>query len=151
MPGEQDIRQFTETIWDAVLHLPIAPSGPVDLSQGDTFAVTVRISGAWRGEVLFGCRHSFAERAASIMFALGKSQLDEFDIKDAVTELANMIGGQWKSLVPGPSSLLIPCIDNHQRFTETHGKEQARINFDCEGEPLLITISEMEQKTTKAA
>ncbi len=63
------------------------------------------------------------------------------DIQDALGELANMMGGNIKSLLPVPSTLSFPvvAITNHDlRFPKT--ETVAMLTFECENDPFMVTI-----------
>lgn len=149
--NEQDVTQFMETIWDSILHLPLVSAAPRDWSSSPCMVAIVRISGAWQGEAILACRPTFAERAASIMFSTDVKSLTDIDVTDALAELANIVGGQVKSLVVGPSKLSLPCLDDVKHFGVPHGQELMRMSFECEGEPLLITINNASDAGLRAA
>ena len=46
-----------------------------------------------------------------LMMAMDESEpLDDAEVADAVGELVNMVGGNIKSLMPGPSALTLPVV-----------------------------------------
>jgi chemotaxis protein CheX len=138
-----DIEAFMETIWSSMLQLPLSRGESRDWAAEDCLVATVRITGAWHGVAALACRRSFALRAAGIMFRTDDESLTDVDVKDALAELSNVIGGQLKSFVAMPSALSLPCIDNAEHFIDSRGLELARLSFECEGEPLLCTVSKV--------
>ena len=144
----EGIQQFTTAIWDEVLQLPLEPSANCDLAGDDVLSASVRITGAWRGKVTLLCRRSFAARAAQIMFQLAPSALQTADIHDAVGELANMIGGQFKALMPEPSHLSMPYIGGVTPCDPAD--EIARTTMNCQGEPLVLIISDVDASAMAA-
>jgi chemotaxis protein CheX len=104
------VTQVTQEIWEALL----APDGPSPLLPGELpgFEVVARteITGEWNGTVCLSCSRVAARQAAAVMFGLGDDELTAADISDAVGELINVVGGNIKSLVPGPSVLSLPSV-----------------------------------------
>ena len=65
-------------------------------------------------------------------------------VRDAVGELANMIGGNVKALLPGPSRLSLPALIENADYQgiAQESRMQSRQAFSCEGEPFLVTLFE---------
>ena len=61
---------------------------------------------------------------------------------DAVGELANMVGGSLKGLVPGPSRLSLPTVvDGSDYSTKIPGAKQVvQAALSAAGEPLIVTV-----------
>jgi chemotaxis protein CheX len=70
----------------------------------------VQISGAWTGSVMLGMSPEVASAAAGVMFKISATECTDIDRQEVAAELANMIGGNIKSLLPGPSFLSLPTI-----------------------------------------
>jgi chemotaxis protein CheX len=76
--------------------------------------------------------------------------LDDEDVADAVGELANMIGGNIKGLMPGPSVLTLPVVASG-RFGVTPREvssadaprsvvEVSRMDAVWRGDPVQVTV-----------
>jgi chemotaxis protein CheX len=87
-------------------------SGEPDVAVPDEERLTgcVHITGEWRGAVLVEASDELSREAASAMFATPVADLSADEIADSLGELANMIGGNVKSLLPGPSTLSTPTV-----------------------------------------
>ena len=69
----------------------------------------VQITGAWQGTVVLACARAVAEAITAAMF--GDPQATATDeLHDAMGEMANMIAGNVKRLLPGPSKLSLPTV-----------------------------------------
>ncbi len=68
----------------------------------------VQIRGAWSGAVVLWCAPEFASLAANRMFETDDA--DEDSQRDALGELANMIAGNVKTVLPAPSELSLPVV-----------------------------------------
>lgn len=71
----------------------------------------VTIGGAFEGAVLLRCERPLAGRIAAAMLELDEKDVSDDDVLDAFGELANVVGGNLKALLPGPSTLSIPSVE----------------------------------------
>ncbi|MGE3166594.1 MAG: chemotaxis protein CheX [Planctomycetota bacterium] len=136
----QEITRFTESIWSTMLGFMVQAqvgSSERELSEVSDHEVvaSVAIAGAWNGSVAVVCSENLARRAAGALFEKPFGEVTLEELSDAMGELANMIGGNLKSLLPAPSHLETPwmaCTRRGARFLP----EQAIITqaaFECDG------------------
>ena len=60
--------------------------------------------------VILGVSDGAAGAATSAMLMMPVQDITETDARDVVAELANMIGGNLKSVLPGPLFLSLPTV-----------------------------------------
>jgi len=107
--ARESVVEIVRSVWDSVLAMALFPSDTVlPIEEGITSCV--QISGTWNGVVCARFSLPLARRSAGAMLDLGPSDLSQDDLRDALGELANMIGGNLKSLLPAPSTLTIPWV-----------------------------------------
>ena len=147
MPGAltDAVQQTVETVWATLLGLEVkrraTPSG--DAEQG--WFGSVRITGAWDGEVRVQCSPELAHRAAAILFAIDRAAANVAQAEDALRELANVTGGNLMEVLPGPSTLSMPSISNGaDASAQTAGLLLSRLYFECQGEPLSVVVLRTE-------
>ncbi|MCL2541333.1 MAG: chemotaxis protein CheX [Nocardioidaceae bacterium] len=76
-----------------------------------TWTGAVSVTGEWRATVTVELGADAAGPLAARMLALPDDEPPtDADIADAVGELVNMVGGNVKSLMPGPSALSLPLV-----------------------------------------
>jgi chemotaxis protein CheX len=142
--AEREICELTESIWRSVLGLDLKRSErAVTPNRGDRFLTgCVQITGAWEGAVTVDCTASLARRIAGIMFRVDPDHAEDAEVQDALGELANMTGGNIKNILPAPSLISIPAVTEGSDYSVTFpgGRLLSQIAFDCQGEPLLITL-----------
>lgn len=132
--NEDGLRQITETVWSSALLLDIAfdgapmPSGPVLVGR-------VRFHGAWTGALDVWCSDDGARRAATAMFGVEPEHAD--DLRDAVGELANMVAGNFKVLLPGPTTISTPRV---RLDPSRAGPSEADITFSSGGAAYRVTL-----------
>lgn len=142
--------EITEGVWGSVLGLEARCGGRGGESWGgageDEVATCVEITGAWEGSVTLCCPTGLAARVASIMFGLGDIEADDPDlVNDALCELANMIGGNLKGLLPGPSILSVPKVLGVGAGAARESLQvQLFQSFECHGERFCVAVAKAE-------
>jgi hypothetical protein len=83
-------------------------------SGGDLLTACVTIGGAWNGAVSVACSRGFAAHAALTMFGEGEGAPSGDDARDALGELVNVLGGNFKSAMSSqahePCQLSLPMV-----------------------------------------
>ncbi len=75
-----------------------------------SIGAAVQFTGDWEGAVVFACDDAFGCEAAAAMFGSGADTVTSEEIADALGELANMIAGNVKPLLPAPATLSLPTV-----------------------------------------
>ncbi|MEN3357145.1 MAG: chemotaxis protein CheX [Mycobacteriales bacterium] len=139
-----DLQAITEQVWQSFLD----PEGsdPLLLSllepSGGDVAAAISVTGAWRGHVVIGCSTAASRHAASALLGVPSDEVTEDDISDALGELANVIGGNVKALLPEPCALSLPYVvaTAGVRWPAVH--EICRLDGMWRDEPIHITVLE---------
>ena len=146
--AEEDIDQITVSIWTSILGLEVqrCERDAPPYGQEDFLTGYVEISGAWAGAVALHCSMSLAHQIAAIMFGVEPEVVHEKDMRDAVGELTNILGGNLKSLLPEPCVLSLPTTREGLDYGKNHpsGQEFSRVAFDCHGQPLWVSCMKRE-------
>ena len=71
---------------------------------------SVQFTGDWEGAIAVGCDAAFGAELAAAMFAMELGEVTDGEISDALGELANMIAGNVKPLLPAAASLSLPTV-----------------------------------------
>ena len=109
--SSDDLVAITSQVWSSFLGLELAdvPAETAVLA-GPVMSAVVRISGAWEGAVRVECPRQHAADAAARMFSIEPSTASDSDARDVLGELANVVTGNVKSLLPAPSALSMPAV-----------------------------------------
>jgi chemotaxis protein CheX len=138
---EEAIHQIVSSVWTSMLGLDVQPIATSDTPRTEGALVgTVRISGAWEGEVRLRCSSGLAHRVAGIMFAIDPTATTTAQAEDALGELANMTGGNLKALLPEPCQLSIPNVAAAGDSTAVGSRLLSAVSFECQGEPLQVML-----------
>lgn len=115
-----DTSVLESIVEDVLLSLGV-PAWPVDPEAAPSITTTgnVTVSGAWTGAVLVELPEGMDIALSAAMFALPVEQIGRSEVDDAVGELANMVGGGVKSLMPEPSRLSLPTVVHGERLRLT--------------------------------
>ena len=142
-----DISKITSDVFDLILGLHVRQSThALDQSQkaDSCMTSTVYLTGAWEGTVAVHCTTNLARHATSVMFGVESERVTEPQLRDTLGELANMISGNLKTLLPAPSFLSLPCVAeglNHLPQA-TDNSHLHQLIWDCNGQLLMVTVIE---------
>jgi chemotaxis protein CheX len=148
---EQDILQLIQTIWETTLGLPVErESTGAAANQPRSKTACIQISGAWNGVIVLNCPVKAARQAASVMFETDPAKVTAADESDAVAELANMIGGNIKGLLPETCSLSLPVVveGGEPSIQISNSRVVSNNRFACGSETVSVTI--LEQAAAQA-
>lgn len=116
-----------------VAQRPVADGGALDVSAW------ISTNGAWSGRIALVCSAALARRFTARMALREESQLSAADVRDAVGELVNVVGGSVKAMMPGPTWLALPRVtfDSHQQHP---GAQALRLELAWHDEPLVVSV-----------
>lgn len=78
--------------------------------DGPGLHVAIGIEGDWSGDVHLDCPAGTARELAASFFRRPVEQISAEDIEATLLELANILGGNLKSALPGENHLLLPRV-----------------------------------------
>jgi chemotaxis protein CheX len=105
----EDVITITLDVWLSFLDIELeAVAMEAALLSGPAMAAAVQISGAWEGAVRLECAQEHAAVIAARMFSAEAGSVSGEQARDALGELANVVSGNIKSLLPAPSALSMP-------------------------------------------
>lgn len=141
------LMEVVESVWLSTIGLSIEPTEDLTPPEGADARYLygrVEIQGAWNGVATITCPTTLARQAMSIMCDVDQDTLTDDEVKDALGEVTNMIGGNVKSLVPGPSHLTLPQVGagfDDGLSTAGGAKPVSQVGFTCLGELLMVTLA----------
>jgi len=148
-----DLAALVEEIWGSLVDVATEPLVPVTdvldtVPLTDPWSGQVAIDGEWHGVVRVDVAPPLAEALAARM--LGDELSGEpgvADLEDAVGELANVIGGNVKSLVPGDGVLSLPAAG--RPLPTARGALVCRTDHRWAGHRLSVTVLADVQEETR--
>jgi chemotaxis protein CheX len=142
VPDSYDVEQIVAEVFGSFLGGDESLPEPAAPAEGESaVAASVSITGGWSGHVVFGCSVAASRSAAAQLLMMGEDELAEADVADAVGELANMVGGNIKSLLPGPSALTLPLVSLGGAALHLPSSTEAiRLDMTWQGEPIRVSV-----------
>jgi chemotaxis protein CheX len=140
---DADIVSVVADIGTALLGLELAPGPVAGQNIGKMLTGCVQITGAWAGAVSVDCSATLARRVAEGMFGAEPGAVSDEEVHDAIGELANMVGGNLKALLPGPSALSLPSITQGSDYrTNVQGTALTNeVAFHCDVDWMRVTVA----------
>jgi chemotaxis protein CheX len=115
-----DAAALESILGDVLLSLGVtAWEGEIPETTSITTTGAVTVSGTWNGAILVELPEQMDVIISAAMFQLPIDEIGRSEIDDAVGELANMVGGSVKSLMPEPSRLSLPTVVTGQALRLT--------------------------------
>jgi chemotaxis protein CheX len=142
---QEQISEIAGTVWSSFLGMTLLDLDTSEPSTADDWhsaSATVHISGSWNGSVILSCSTTLARKAASAMFEIAEEDVDDGEVADAFGELANIIGGNLKCLLPEPSQLSLPTVSLGAAHVVTvpGARLLEHVELECNGDRLHIAV-----------
>jgi chemotaxis protein CheX len=138
---DAEIEEIVKTIWSTLIDVAIEPGRGAGAGDDSTVTGIVNIDGAWHGAVLVQCPVALAYRVTAAMFQ-GDEEPTVDEVRDAFGELTNMIGGNVKALLPGPSALSLPTVafGTSYEISVVGARILATVPFLSESHKLIVSV-----------
>lgn len=141
-PAVHDVHAVIEEVWATFLGdgTPIFPG--TSTVSADAWYSAITVTGEWEALILIAMPLSLSERITTTMLGLPEDEAcSTEDITDALGELVNIVGGNVKSLMPGPSKLSLPLVAQGAVTTTSDLTEVCEVVLSWHDEPVLVSIS----------
>jgi len=136
----ENLAEMVEQVWTAYLDPeginPLIRSG--DAGQVSEVHSSVSITGSWHGHIVYAS----SRLAAAAFLAVEQDEVSLDDLTDVLGELANIVGGNVKAMLPPGADLSLPQVvlapesatryPNAQRITSLYGL--------WAGEPIFVSM-----------
>ena len=109
-PTVKDLLFIMEQVWLSYMDPEgIDPLIPIDDEPvASEIHAWVAITGPWEGNVLVTCSWAQARNVAAAFLAMEVEEVPDEDVADVVGEMANIVGGNVKSMLPPGCALSTP-------------------------------------------
>jgi chemotaxis protein CheX len=139
---DSGIECVMQGIFSTMLGMEVMRCDAAATANPDTLVANIQISGPQSHIVALALSDGVARAAAAAMLQVDPETVSEADQCDVAGELVNMVGGNFKALLPGPSVLTLPTVAAGQRIgLNVHGAELIEeLPMECEAGPLRVRI-----------
>lgn len=136
------LNEIAEKVWSLMLGYKLLPVAcdPARAEARDFMLGRVTISGTWQGSVTLGCSLEVARRAAAAMFGKDPADAELDEIRDALGELTNMVGGNFKTLLRGECRLSVPDVRDLVPYGQLEPAPGDHLWFECEGGVVILNV-----------
>jgi chemotaxis protein CheX len=143
VPTVADLVAICEQVWESYLEPdgrnPFQPCGPM-AGTNEMFAA-VSITGNWHGHVAVTCSARAARYAAAAFLLMDPDEVGSDDVVDVLGELANIIGGNVKSMLPAGCFVSLPHVVMNGGATRFPSAVQVcELAGTWRGEPMSISL-----------
>jgi chemotaxis protein CheX len=110
VPTVKDLLVIMDQVWMSYLDPDgVDPLLPVDDQPvANDMRAWVAITGTWEGHVLVSCSRAQARNLAAAFLDMTPDEVTAEDVADVLGELANIVGGNLKSMLPPGCTLSTP-------------------------------------------
>lgn len=111
----------------------------------------VYFAGDWRGAVLLALEPGLAFSMTEMLMGVERPKQVDADVRDAIGEIAHMIAGNLKPILPGEADLSAPTVVEGADFqVNIVGPNAAsRLDFASPGGALSVTLVQMREKPVR--
>jgi chemotaxis protein CheX len=138
----KEVVQVVESVFESMLSLEVTGSAMPWIAGADRLVSAVSLVGDWNGAVLIECDRSQARRFTGRFLSIDTPEEVDDDVFDVLGELANMVGGNLKSLWGSGIRLSMPFVmdgTNHILWI-VGAKVLNQLTFDCDEGRFWITV-----------
>jgi chemotaxis protein CheX len=114
---EPVVTQIVEHVFQTMMGMEVHTADVPFPPAGDLITAAISLAGSWKGAVLVECGLPEAFIFTSRMIGIDLPTSLNDDVRDALGELANMVGGNLKSVLPGGVGLSLPTVVWGQDYT----------------------------------
>jgi chemotaxis protein CheX len=147
-----NVVQVVDTVFKTMLGLKTEPYPMNWVRPPDMVTAAVYFAGSWRGAVLLECTRCQALTFAQLLMSIGPPATVDDDVRDALGELANMLAGNLKSVLPPGVVLSMPSVIEGSDYTlQICGNRSIeRVPFWSMEDIFGVTLVEILETTNRA-
>ena len=143
---------ITQEIFSTMLGIE---ARPVERAPGEDQAHIVvgaiHYAGPWKGVLLLECQPSQAAALTAELTGISPPNSVDDDVRDAIGEIANMIAGNLKTILPPQTVLSAHTVVEGSSFTlkVCGGNDSLTLEFDSSMGPFTVTLVQMLDHTRR--
>ena len=107
---DEVLEQIAQSVFSTMLGAELSRADTAQREFRPTITASVHIAGAWTGCVAISLSQEQRPAVAAQLLAISMEEATADDEVECAAEVTNMIGGNLKSVLPGPSHLSIPSV-----------------------------------------
>jgi len=104
------LAQIVKSVFATMMGLEVSTSDTPFNPHRSRLTSSVHLTGGWNGAVMFDCNAFQACQFAGLILGMDPPERVDDDVRDVLGELANMIGGNLKSVMAPGVRLSMPTV-----------------------------------------
>ena len=146
-----DVAQIVESVFRTMLNLEVYPSDVNSVAGLNSLTSVVHFAGEWQGAILLQCGLPEAVAFANCLLPGEENSGRDEDVRDALGELTNMVGGNLKSVLPPGVALSIPSVvaGSDYALHICGGNAFKTVSFSCHLGAFWVTLVQVLEKKRK--
>ena len=138
----KQVDDVVRSVLDVMLRLDVSDlkRSPELTPQPLMVRAQVSLNGSWRGQVMLFVAPELAREMAAVMTQGEPKSMGREETFDAVGELANMIAGNLKPLLPGARSLSMPQVSD-QGVAPMPANFPVELSYRLDGMRLCVSVA----------
>lgn len=140
-----DMEAIVGGVFQTMLQMEAYPSNEPWRPSPGHFTSSVYFGGDWQGAVLVECARNTAASFTEKLMDIPLAKQTRDDMLDCMGELANMVGGNLKSVMPRGVGLSMPTVVEGSDYSVRvcGGNLTTRRSFRCEAGTFWVTLVEV--------
>jgi chemotaxis protein CheX len=141
----QDVSRIAADVFRTMLSIEIWQDASAAELPVEMVTAAVYFVGDWKGAVLIECTINQAFDFTARLFGSSPPECMNDDARDALGELANMVAGNLKSVLPGGVGISMPSVVEGKNYSLKicGGNLSTRLRFQSGLGPFSIILVEM--------
>ncbi|HEX6242414.1 MAG TPA: chemotaxis protein CheX [Polyangiales bacterium] len=105
-----ELSRLVQRLWRTTLQLPLRESSDVNTPPGAVLTASIRFGGSQHTVLSVTCGEGLANQIAASMFRVRADRVSAADVRDALGEVVNIVGGMAKAVLEPSSQLGLPQV-----------------------------------------
>jgi chemotaxis protein CheX len=142
---QTEVSQIVGDVFQTMLRVEVVPAYQAWTPRAGDITAAIFFAGAWMGAALVECSEEQARIWTGRLLSIAEPNEINDDVRDALGELVNMVGGNLKSVLPGGVGLSMPSVVEGKQYSlQICGTNMIdRQCFHSSDGPFGITLVEM--------
>ena len=143
-----DLARIVQSVFRTMMDMDVVTLGEPWRQPPDAITAAVHFTGDWRGTTLVECNEQQARLFAQRFMGIPMPPALDDDVRDVLGELANMVAGNLKSLLPKGVDLSIPTVVEGRDYSlhVCGGNIVERSIFTGSAGDFCVTVIELLQR-----
>jgi CheY-specific phosphatase CheX len=140
--------QIVCDVFDTMLQYEIQEIADDYSNPSDLVTAAIFFAGRWKGSVVIECSGPQACFFAERLMGIPRPTCMDDDVRDAMGEIVNMIGGNLKSVFPPGVSLSMPSVLEGSAYSYRICGSNQKLRFTFRGAAglLWVTLAQVESE-----